>query len=750
MNFKPTYTSQNLKMFKDKEALRKSWIADAIRQTGAEDTEEIRSRLSAFFELNFTNSELTYFNSVESVEKNIDTLEFLHDIFAKDKILVENGVIFKNSRETFAPSVHAEIYLFNRRKEVKKKGNYYLTDGNDPVLGELYNELQKNIKILMNTYYGVLTNAYSRFYNRDLGDSITCRGRSSISVSAVSLEGAFSKRIPYRLDALIHYITEVQKSHISDEKILEEMISRGYTYEDFIKEFKLENHYAIKYLISKLKTCTSEDIAKLMFKNNFKLVASLNTVKNIFTSLYTVCSNENTPFLDPNEPPFRKEMQPDGKEKWIFVEGSKELLNKLKEYTNEILEGVYWYGGDYIPEKKKVTKNLQDTIQTMDRHTVVLIDTDSNMINYHEEAILIESIISHIETPFDYDATYFTVSNICATIICEVIDSALNRYKDHVNILPEKSGCLKLKNEFLFSKFLLTSRKKNYVTVVVLCEGKAYPKPKLDSKGLVYTKSSVNSTIGDSVEEIVNGIMMNKDLDMRDVLRQVRSHTDKISDAHKTKELLDYCVTLKLKTDMEDTDSSDYRGKAVALWNSIAETEAEIIVPPAAFYAIPINLSDWDNICLKYPKETSKMQSWLDARNVEVIKEQVVNAISNPKDKKHDFMKSVYDNFFDEFTNMKSAEDWKNIRKQTMINNKNTKNKIKAQDVNYVDIRDMNKIAFPLTLENPTDFLLHIVEPLDSAILVSSLTAPILQELHLVCPRNDKDKRLVTNILDVF
>ena len=32
-----------------------------------------------------------------------------------EKILVENGVIFRNSREVFAPTVESEIYLFKRR-----------------------------------------------------------------------------------------------------------------------------------------------------------------------------------------------------------------------------------------------------------------------------------------------------------------------------------------------------------------------------------------------------------------------------------------------------------------------------------------------------------------------------------------------------------------------------------------------------------------------------------------------------------
>lgn len=750
MQYKPTYTNQMIrKFYKDKARLKEGWIEDSIKQAGKGDTLEIRDKLSKLFEAEFLSSTVTYNNSVEGIDRKIETLQFLSEVFEKDKIIVENGVLFRNSRETFAPSVHAEIYLFNRRKEVKKKGNYYLTEGNDPILGALYNELQKNIKILMNTYYGVLTNPYSRFYNRDLGDSITCRGRSSISVSAMSLEGAFSKRIPYRIDALMYYISKASECDV-DEDILKEMVEFGFTADDFIREFNLDDHYALPYIREKVDSLDNVQLAKLIFKNNFNLFLKIPRIQYLFRELYTVCTSEEIPFLDPNEPPFIK-TEVDGKDVYTFATGTKEMLEEIKLHTAQVLEGLYWYGGDYSPEKRKKTKNLQETIQNIHRNTVVLIDTDSNMINYNTEFKKIQSLFGDIDdTHMTDDNKYFTISNMCATVICEVIDSALNRYKDHVNILPEKSKCLKLKNEFLFSKFLLTSRKKNYVSIVRLCEGKAYPAPKLDVKGLVFTKSSVNATIGEKVEFIVDAIMKTENLDMREILRYVRQYTDEVSDSHKTRELLEYCVTLKIKTKMEDTDTSDYRGKAISLWNAIAKNESEIIVPPAAFYAVPINLCKREELRDKYPEEISKIEKWIDDRNVEVINEQITNIICDEKNKKFFFIKFIYDNYYDRLQDMKCADDWSSIRKDAMTRIKTEKLGIKSQNVNFLDIEEINKIAFPLTLTTPTDFLLDIVEPLESSILVNSLSAPVLQELHITCPRNKSDKRLVTNILDVF
>lgn len=743
MELKPTYTSTIRHIYESKDKLKEYWKQDVRDSIDAFISD---SWLDNVFDTRWKETMITYHNSVKNKRRVIGAMDFINEIYKEDKIIVENGVFFQNSRNVYAPTVESEVFLFKERKRVKKKGNYYLTEGNDPVLGAIYDNLQKNIKILMNTYYGVLTNPYSRFFNRDLGDSITCRGRSSISVSGLSIEGAFSKRIPKRIDALFSYWKECVRKDISPD-ILKEMVDMKFTADDVIQEFNLQDHYALPALQRRLSLYSPTDIAKIIFTNNFKLVSKLPTFKHTVFELFKACEIKQIPYLDPNELPFKK----DENDKRIVLEEAKDLLDKIKQITKEVLVGMYWYGGDYLQDKKMIVTNTQQTISNIDRKTIPVIDTDSNFLSYETEFMMIYDIIKEEnDNSFELkhheeDNTFYTISNICATIMMEVIDVALDRYKSHVNIMPEKFDCLKLKNEFLFTKVLITSRKKNYLTVVALKEGKPYPERKLDVKGLPFMKSSVNSNIGDATKGVVNQIMSSEKLALADILQKIRYNTHTILEQHKNQNLLNYCVALKVKTKLEETDKSDYRYKMVTLWNAVCDS-GDKIETPASFYSIPISLTE--EFKTNYPDIYNKMLIWLDNRNVEMIKLQVKSILEDKENSKYPFIHYLATMYG--VAGINTTQDWIDLRKQVMEDIKKSEEKIKSVDLNYMVEDDIDKIAFPVSLEAVPEWIFTCVNSTTSKVIINNLIAPIVQELHLVCPRNSEDKRMVTNILDVY
>ena len=731
-----TYTSEIAHFFENKDTFKENWINHMLSKTKIDA--KYKEDLGIIFEKAYKQTTIEYKNSVQGKTRIIGALDFINETYKDEKILVENGVIFRNSREVFAPTVESEIYLFKRRKTVKKLGNYWLTEGNDPIVGAIYDNLQKNIKILMNTYYGVLTNPYSRFYNRDLGDSITTRGRSSISVSALSIEGAFGKRIPQKTEALLTYFENAAKSEVDKDILLDmgevynkHMYGKSETL-GILDEFHLMNHYDKPLLEAILKKYTTHERCKIFFKNNFKRVTELNMFKENITKFMKDSISKNIPFLDPNEVPFE--------EANVYIEN-------LRRISDQVLTAMYVYSSDYIAEREVIASNSQEVIQSIDRQMIPVIDTDSNFLSYENEYFMLYDILKETVDNIpssDDDNTFYTISNMCAIIMTQVIDTALARYKKHVNILPEKNNCLKLKNEFLYLKLLITSRKKNYIGLISLKEGKPYPKPKLDVKGLVFKKSSVNSNIGDNVEGIVSKVLKSEKLSIGDIIADTRKITNNILEAHKDDRLLDYCVALKLKTKLDETDISDYRYKAVTLWNALATEEKDIIETPASFYAIPISITD--KFKEKHPEVYTKIKAWLDEKNTIMIKRHLVEILDNPKSKKYEFISFVQQNF--DLTYIKSADDWKEIRAKALELKKQRKLKISAEDIPYWTENDISKIAYPITSEVVPDFILDLVNTDNSLVLINSLLAPVIQELHIVCPRNTDGKRLVTNIID--
>ncbi len=150
------------------------------------------------------------------------------------------GVRFlsKEKREGLIPKILAE--LMKKRDELKRKMK------EDVENRDYYDGLQKAVKILMNTFYGVLASSFYRFTNPDIGASITAFARETIKRIIVELESEGIKVVygdtdsvffqsPYNdLEKTIEFgkmkareISNREKLILEFEKILEPFFSHG-------------------------------------------------------------------------------------------------------------------------------------------------------------------------------------------------------------------------------------------------------------------------------------------------------------------------------------------------------------------------------------------------------------------------------------------------------------------------------------------------------------------------------------------
>ncbi|EDY35965.1 DNA-directed DNA polymerase [Candidatus Aciduliprofundum boonei] len=155
-------------------------------------------------------------------------------------IVSPTGVRFlsKEKREGLIPKLLAE--LMKKRDELKRKMK------EDPDNRDYYNGLQKAVKILMNTFYGVLASSFYRFTNPDIGASITAFARDTIKRIIAELESEGIKVVygdtdsvffqsPYEdLENTIEFgmrkaeeISRREKLILEFEKILEPFFSHG-------------------------------------------------------------------------------------------------------------------------------------------------------------------------------------------------------------------------------------------------------------------------------------------------------------------------------------------------------------------------------------------------------------------------------------------------------------------------------------------------------------------------------------------
>jgi DNA polymerase-2 len=101
---------------------------------------------------------------------NIDPWSFVADCKGKGLVKVPSGACFKN-QEGILPDIIQR--LWDQRDKARKQKN----------------ELARfAIKILMNSFYGVLANPTCRFYSREMGNGITLTGQHIIKLTAKKVE----------------------------------------------------------------------------------------------------------------------------------------------------------------------------------------------------------------------------------------------------------------------------------------------------------------------------------------------------------------------------------------------------------------------------------------------------------------------------------------------------------------------------------------------------------------------------------
>ncbi|MFW6014966.1 MAG: family B DNA polymerase [bacterium] len=608
--------------FENKDKFRDSWIKDVSRKLEIEDN----TKLYGLFKDNFVNRDITLINTVRGKTYKIPALDFISDVYSKPYLMVENGTFFLNQDVITPPVVKGEMQLFEDRAEIKKLGNYYLTEGDNPILGKLYDLRQKDTKVVMNTLYGVLINMYCKLFSPDLGGAITAKGRSIISISALTVEATLGGYFPKKYDALIYTIDEIIKEEYkfygilfsntinniknkgikwNNEKERDTKLKR-YLVEEVLNHIGVdENYYAYKGVVRKINKISIESLIKIYYKNNIGAFLNIDKVKDLFIRVLDTidtnrAKNDDSVYVNPYEPP----------------EPVKNDIDTLKNMTEEILCGYYWYGGDLITETNKITTNTQGTIKGIMRKMILLIDTDSNMIEIDELNNDINKIYNKGFTNLSKDEIWFTLSNLSTLIAISCVDYSLERYKDHTNVLEEYKSRINMKNEFLYRRFILTSRKKNYIGLNKLKEGNVFEVADLDIKGLSFTKSNFNQTLCGNVEDIVeNDIMRSDNISLKHILKKLKNIDDEVLEMMKGETAQDFFDVHKLNGTFDDFPISDHRVTAIKLWNDLNLDDK--IEAPATFYTAYLDLTDMEGLKRDYPKIFKKISYHIIDRMIE-------------------------------------------------------------------------------------------------------------------------------------
>ena len=505
-------------------------------------------------------SNMTQKNEVMTQEQFIDY--FLN----KPYILSGYATFYEDQSHSVNIGSSALKFLLDSRKVYKKKMEESEYGSDEYVY---YKILQSTFKVLANSYYGILGEKNSVFYNPHVQNSITMTGQDLITTAIVTIENFLADNVKLNdADDLIRFITDTLSEKVDDQimKYLDEPVTNSELLEYLKSKVSSEIPEAVaKKIESMVSRLTVEESNRLYYKN--KTIEFMRDSSYLRRELSEILRYEYT------EKP------------------AAEVKDRLAAFNKAIMTFCF---SDMVFEDR-FKRALKD-----DRKNVVVSDTDSAFIN-------LDNYISGITKVLSLDpkdsAQQMSITNVLISIVTGGLEKIFWKVTGNMGLLDQYKPIISMKNEFLFKKLLLTRNKKSYAGLITAELGKLLGRSQLDMKGLSIRKSSVAKTLRKQFTSILlEDVLSAESVDLRKIINKFDDLGLQIENSLKAGE-----ITYTLPKNVEQIDgykdpSMQEPVRGVLVWNALEPEQP--IVPPEKVNTVKLKAFDKDSPELKKLAET--------------------------------------------------------------------------------------------------------------------------------------------------
>ena len=495
-----------------------------------------------------------------------------------------NGVFFYN-QDTIDSPIRELIdgRISDRKKFQKIRDEWKDKLGADSYEYQHFDMQQSEAKIKINSIYGAFGTPSFQLYNLYTASSTTGKAQSLISTTAVAFEAFLSNNAKFKsIGEFVRFINIVSQEEIDlptdgitiirDKEVVFRKIVDSFFYKRIINKSD-EN-----IIRRNLAGLNEEQLTLVYYKNNLYKFCTQPLIQQILTRIY----NKTESFRNPNEVPD------------VILDD----LNTLWAYINKFV-----FFTDFYIEQINRVKNDK-------RKSVILIDTDSNMININPWVVFNQDTIwkNSNSVMDDMDMRYCSV-NILAFIMTNMIKGILKKYCSDCHVLDRFTPRINMKNEFYFSKMLLAEVKKRYVASIRLKEGKPM-NDKAEIKGHDFKKAIVNSYIKSQLENLIDlYILKHPSADVPNILSGLEKIENGIKDSIRNGEIK-FLTRINAKVPQAYAEDRRYSQKqvlSVLVWN-IIYPEQEIELPSKLnCINVDINHRNIEKIKFSHPTEYEKI-----------------------------------------------------------------------------------------------------------------------------------------------
>ena len=566
--------------------LENNWImrmSQAMQMTHPDvPPEKIERIVANIYKKRVKNTDVQVFNNYENIVANTTLIDLVDWFQSSKPLIAESGVYFyqKSQRRNVNVEIIKECMLDART--IHKAEKFEAMKRGDTFQAAVKDIQQANDKKAANSGYGAEGQSSSFLYNIHSAMSVTSCGRGQISTACQCFENLLADNVKFfHMNEFFNWVYNITHERPEWKFDTFDIVSIVPSRKQFISRFLSKfGHITLanETMIGQVYDSLDDELRiRVYYKANIREFL-LNRRPS---DLYADIANMDVPFVDPNDIP-------------------KELEKKLKKLTSMVIEFVgYKYSVFRYEDRTKYQK----------RAVAIVIDTDSNFIYYgdilrylYKEVLPIKLIRSKKK----HEEYKLRVLNVLSDFTTVAIKETLFNYLGVVNVPEEDRKYIKMKNEFYYSRVIVTYAKKSYVGLQLRQEKVVFDKPKLDVKGVNFFKSTASQDTSDFIykEVLMNRLLQPEDgvVSLRKTYETIYKFQKKISGEIADGNMGYLKRSIKVKT--PDAYANPMRigqYKAVYVWNKVNDDKDRIDLPATVTLV---------KVLLRNKTDVAKLENW--------------------------------------------------------------------------------------------------------------------------------------------
>lgn len=460
------------------------------------DKDKVEKIVSSMIKESLKDPSIFMDNSVNGNNANTTLTGLCNWIKKRNPVVSGNATFYMQPEELESPTSYMLRSLKIGRKKVKKAMFKMRPDSDEYNMSDLD---QSNKKVVMNAEYGGSGAPTAAFYTKEGPAATTLMAQSIITTMAAFFEGFVGdNQVFFHINELYDWMNIVisKKDDIPSWIVIptaKDVLHR------LVKHFYIFDRSDYEFLKKYINNLNDSQLSYLYYANN------LNEFVIKHPKVYTLISSilDALPNMEAVADRVPQEYESQFKDEDDKVlQYNKWMSKKMFLDPNDPPETIKKYLDEFIKLTKQfvfvkyITPDSIIKLNNHKRNTILLVDTDSNIINAD---LFVSFILNNIFSgqTFGRSMLYneMILTNVLAATLSPRIDDMLDYYGKTHNMNKEARAELTMKNEFLFRRLFLMNKKKRYGASIVLREGNIIFPFKLEIKGMDFIKAGVTEDV---------------------------------------------------------------------------------------------------------------------------------------------------------------------------------------------------------------------------------------------------------------